>query len=216
LLDLARLAALRRPAELAARLRHDPLLLGSGGHLRLAGLLRLTSATASLLGRLPELTARSRPDPLLLGAGRRLLAGLLRLTWATASLLGRLAELAARPRSATLLGRVRRRLSILLSAPRPSAALRLAHLTRCSLRPGFLRLPTALPRPALWRRALRALLRSSRLRAGRGTFLAPLWRRLLAPLPGIVLGGAGLREHDGICSGGAIIGQARARKCNRR
>jgi hypothetical protein len=80
LLDLSGLAPLRRLAELASLPGYGPLLLGSGGCLRLTGLLELTWA-AKPLGRLAELAPLSRPDSLLLVIGGWLrLAGLLRLT----------------------------------------------------------------------------------------------------------------------------------------
>jgi hypothetical protein len=80
LLDLPGLASLRRLAELASLPGYGPLLLGSGGCLRLTSLLGLTWA-ARPLRRLAELAALSRPQPLLRGTGGLLrLAGLLRLT----------------------------------------------------------------------------------------------------------------------------------------
>jgi hypothetical protein len=158
----------------------------------------------------------SRGTSLLLRAGRRLLTGVLRLPWPTPALLGGLAELTTLPRSAALLERVWSRLNVLLSALRHPAPLRLAHLPGRSLR-RHLRLPTELPRRTLWRCALRALRRSSRLRAPRRTFLLLLTTLLLlALLPGVVLSGAGLRKHDHVRSDGTIIGLARTRECNRR
>jgi hypothetical protein len=119
--------------------------------------------------------------------------------------------------SAALLERVWSRLNVLLSAVRHPASLRLAHLPGRSLRRHLLWLPTKVPRRTLWRRALRALRRSSRLRAPRRTFLLLLTTLLLlALLPGVVLSGAGLRKHDHVRSDGTIIGLARTRECNRR
>jgi hypothetical protein len=206
---------LGRLAELAPLSRPDSLLLIIGGWLRLAGLLRLTWAI-SAPRRLAKLAPLSRCNFLLLCAGRRLLTGVLRLAWPTAALLGRLAELTALSRSAAVLGRVWSRLNVLLGALRRSAPLRLAHLPGRSLRRHLLRLPTKLPRRTLWRRALHALRRSSRLRAPRRTFLLLTTLLLLALLPGVVLSGAGLRKHDHVRSDGTIIGQARTRECNRR
>jgi hypothetical protein len=164
-----------------------------------------------------ELASLPWRESLLLGAGLGLrLPALLRLPGSIAAV-WRPAELASLPRcEALLLGAgLCLRLPALLRLPSPATSLRLPELPGRAVRPpSLLRRLAELSRRALWWRPLRPRRRPSRLSAL--GHLTCLGRRLFAFLPRVVLSGAGLRQHDGVRCRGAIVGEARARECNRR